>query len=76
MSNNHVKYNGAEIEFDYRGQRQGSKKYWATLVNGKWPKDDDLIALADGTDPKSARHFGGKVTKLEGGRKEIEVWTD
>ena len=71
-----VKYNGAEIKFDYRGQKVGSKKYWASLVKGEWPKDNDLIALADGTDPKSPRHFGGKVTKLEGGRKVVEVWTD
>ena len=77
IANDHVKYNGAEIEFEYYGQRAGSKKYRATLVNGKWPNDNDLITLADGSDPKNGpRHFGGKVSNFTDGRKEVVVWTD
>ena len=68
-----MRYKGAEIYFEREGRHAGSPRYKAKLVKGKWPTDDELIALADGR-PSPSR-WGGKVTNYVGGNKQVEVWT-
>ena len=67
-----MRYKGAEIFFDtYSGGGGKAKSYKAKLVKGKWPKDEDLVALAAGKQPPS--HTSGKVTNFQGGMKHVEV---
>lgn len=75
-----LRYKGATIKFTMTRRGRSSHDYEATLMDGKWPKDDDLITLADGGDPALSghpRHFGGDVRGADSGNtKSVTVNVD
>lgn len=70
-----VKYNGSEIHIEHKTNGSSIHEYDAELIKGTWPKDEDLITLCDGDDPKHPCHFGGKVFKT-GNTAHILVYVD
>jgi hypothetical protein len=82
-----VTYNGTKLEIQSDGHGYAHSKYIATLLEGEWPKDDDLVTLCDdhgfegpdyGDELPTRRHFGGEVHShgLDGKQKRVKVYED
>ncbi|MFA5049164.1 MAG: hypothetical protein WC516_09130 [Patescibacteria group bacterium] len=70
-----VNYNGSKIIISFRCRGYSIHCYDAELLEGDWPKDSDLIALCDNTDPAHPCNFGGHVSKFSN-KASIEVYVD
>ena len=65
----------AEIEFTLDRILSGRITKFATLKSGEWPKDSELVRMADGGGPYDGG-LGGSVLEMRDGRKLVTIYTD